>query len=118
MYANREPYRLPGRRHAMRLFDRLVIVGSVDDQRLRDACAAGSRDHGIEIGGELLAGEVAVGVDHLTRVPGGTSPSNATSVGLPPSGLAASTIPFDSMPISFAGFRLKTIAIVRPTNCS
>ena len=27
-------------------------------------------------------------------------------------------MPFDSMPISFAGLRLKTITIVRPTSCS
>ena len=44
--------------------------------------------------------------------------STATRVGRPPSVLAASTIPFDSMPISFAGFRLATMTIVRPTSCS
>ena len=46
------------------------------------------------------------------------SPSKPTSVGLPPSGLAASTMPFDSMPISFAGFRLNTMTMVRPTSAS
>ena len=32
-------------------------------------------------------------------------------------GCAASTMPFDSMPISFAGLRLATTTIVRPTSC-
>jgi hypothetical protein len=55
---------------------------------------------------------------HRTRVPGSGGFSNDTTVGLPPSGLAARTIPFDSMPISFAGFRLKTMTTVLPTNAS
>ena len=53
---------------------------------------------------------------HRTRQPG--SASTVTSTGFPPSGLAASTMPFDSMPISFAGFRLATITIVLPTSAS
>ena len=44
--------------------------------------------------------------------------SNVTTVGLPPSGLAASTMPFDSIPISFAGFRLNTTTTVLPTSDS
>jgi hypothetical protein len=55
---------------------------------------------------------------HRMRDPGGTSLSKLTSVGFPPSGLAARIIPFDSIPINFAGFRLNTIPIVRPTSCS
>ena len=51
---------------------------------------------------------------YRTRVPGGTRSSTATRIGVPPSGLAASTMPFDSMPISLAGFRLATMTIVRP----
>jgi len=50
------------------------------------------------------------------REPGAMSLSKATSTGLPPSGLAARIIPFDSIPISFAGFRLKTMPMVRPTS--
>ena len=46
------------------------------------------------------------------------APVEADELGLPPSGLAASTMPFDSMPISFAGFRLATMTIVRPTSAS
>ena len=37
---------------------------------------------------------------------------------MPPSGLAASTMPFDSMPISFAGLRFATMATCRPTSAS
>ena len=86
----------------------------------------------VEIARERVVGEMTVGIDHSmrargqpsrsgyrdARVPGATSPSKPTSVGLPPSGLAARTMPFDSMPISFAGFRLKTMTMVRPTSCS
>ena len=59
-------------------------------------------------------------VDHPSEraFPGGGGSSNDTSIGLPPSGLAASTMPFDSMPISLAGFRLNTITTVRPTSAS
>ena len=57
-------------------------------------------------------------MDYRTRVPGAGGVSNATRIGLPPSALAASTIPFDSMPINFAGLRLKTIATWRPTSAS
>ena len=68
---------------------------------------------------ERLVGEVAVGVDHLTLLPGGgPGSSKVTSEGLPPSGLAASTMPFDSMPISVVGLRLNTMATVRPTSDS
>src|SRR6267142_293047 len=53
-----------------------------------------------------------------TLVPGGGGSSNDTTVGLPPSGLAASTIPSDSITISLAGFRLNTMTTVRPTRAS
>ena len=56
--------------------------------------------------------------DQRTRVPGGGGVSNDTTVGLPPSGLAAKTIPFDSTPISFAGFRLNTTTTVFPISAS
>ena len=55
---------------------------------------------------------------YRTRVPGSGGVSKRTSIGLPPSGLAASTMPFDSTPISFAGFRLNTMTTVRPTSAS
>ena len=58
------------------------------------------------------------GRPHRTLVPGGGASSNVTSVAFPLSGLAASTMPFDSIPISFAGCRLNTTAIVRPTSVS
>src|SRR6185369_12901582 len=52
-----------------------------------------------------------------TRVPGGTSRSNPITTGpSPPS--AARSMPWDSTPRSFAGLRLATITIVRPTSSS
>jgi len=66
-----------------------------------------------EVGGmgeKPPAGDGEVGVDQRTRGPGAGGASKLTSIGLPPSGLAASTMPFDSIPISVAGFRLATIA--------
>ena len=49
---------------------------------------------------------------------GSVDTATATSDGRPPSGLAASTMPFDSMPISLAGLRFATITMLRPTSCS
>ncbi len=46
-------------------------------------------------------GQVAMAVDHLTRLPGGGGLSNPRSTGNPPSGLAASTMPFDSIAHQF-----------------
>jgi hypothetical protein len=54
--------------------------------------------------------QVTVGIDQRTRVPGAGGVSKLTSRGFPPSGLAASTMPLDSMPINFAGFRFATMA--------
>ena len=48
----------------------------------------------------------------------GAMPSTLTSAGGPPSTLAASTMPFDSIPINFAGFRLATTTTVFPTSAS
>ena len=63
----------------------------------------------------------AVDILHYKQIPDYKAvlfPSNATTIGLPPSGLAARTIPFDSTPISFAGFRLATMTTVRPMRAS
>jgi hypothetical protein len=53
---------------------------------------------------------------YLTRIPGSAPSSTDRSSGRPSSPEAARIMPFDSMPISFAGFRLATITIVRPTS--
>ena len=55
---------------------------------------------------------------HLTFMPGFGSPSTVSNIGCPSSLLAARIIPFDSMPISFAGLRFATMTIVRPTSAS
>jgi hypothetical protein len=96
------------------------VLGRKNAERGRNAPVVRTRDDRVQVGGKLLARQVTVTIEHdyLTRVPSGISVSKPTSVGLPPSGLAARTMPLDSMPISFAGFRLKTITIVRPTSCS
>src|SRR5258706_7609689 len=67
---------------------------------------------------EREAGESGAAGRHRTRVPGSGGVSNPTSIGFPPSALAASTMPFDSKPIRFAGFKLKTMTTVRPTSAS
>ena len=54
---------------------------------------------------------------HFTFVPGATAASNVQSTALP-STEPASTIPFDSTPMSFAGFRFATSTIVFPTSAS
>src|SRR5262249_30620712 len=79
--------------------------------------ADGSEEEG-EKAGEAAGAQARPERHHLTRVPGSGGASNPTSIGLPPSVLAARTIPFDSIPISFAGFRLKTTTTVRPTSAS
>ena len=55
--------------------------------------------------------------DYFTFVPGGTSASNVQSTALPSSD-AASTIPNDSTPMSFAGFRFATRTTFLPTSDS
>jgi hypothetical protein len=95
------------------LFDRIEIArrrNLAGRRRLR------RERHGCQHGDRRRPGEAFH--DHRTRVPGSGGVSNVTTVGLPPSGLAASTMPLDSMPINFAGFRLKTTTTVLPTSDS
>ena len=75
-------------------------------------------DDRVEVVRVRRVGQMAVAVDHLTRLPGGGGLSKPSRTGRPPSGLAASTMPFDSIPISFAGFRFATITTDRPTSAS
>ncbi len=113
-------HRRPGvldRRGARHL---LGLVRCKNTQRVGDTRGEGASDDGLEIDDEGLVGEMAMRIDHhyRTRLPGGGGSSKATSMGRPPSGLAASTMPFDSTPMSFAGFRLATTATSRPTSAS
>ena len=114
------PARAPGR--ALPPADSFVVARSEDAQRpvnpgvprpaddaARDPSAKARRPGGSGCRSSL----------EYSGAPGAESPDRSRrATGLPPSGLAASTMPFDSMPISFAGFRLKTITIVRPTSAS
>jgi len=85
------------------------IRGKDADGRV-DARGQRARRHFVQVRPEGGVRQVTVGIDQRTRVPGAGGVSKLTSNGLPPSGLAASTMPFDSMPISFAGFRFATMA--------
>jgi len=114
--------------------NRLRLVARREDaEGLREARLLRAIDDGIEVAGERLVGQMTVTVDQWwlieapnkgrpagqrIRDPGGTSPSKLMSLGLPPSGLAARIMPFDSIPINFAGLRLNTTPTVRPTSCS
>ena len=97
---------------------RMHIARCTPAARARPTTSARSR-------GKYLVGEMAMAVDHAGRLPATTGPAcrrdllvEADQRRLAAVGLAASTMPFDSMPISFAGLRLKTITIVRPTSAS
>ena len=78
-----------------------------------------------KVAGALLPHlEVAVGVGedrrgYLTVLPGGTSAATSRSDGSPASPtVAARTIPLDSTPMSFAGFRFATMTTFFPTSAS
>jgi hypothetical protein len=94
-----------------------VPAGQDAEAARHSGLARTSEDLG-EIVRVYRVGQMAVAVDHLTRLPGGGGLSKPRRTGKPPSGLAASTMPFDSIPISFAGFRFATITIDRPTSAS
>ena len=53
-------------------------------------------------------------VDHRSASPAECRRRRRRASGLPPSGLAARIMPFDSIPISLAGFRLNTMPTVLP----
>jgi len=63
------------------------------------ACSAGLTIEGCVI----MCSHLSAVRPQRTRVPGGGGTSKPMTMGFPPSGLAASTIPFDSTPISVAG---------------
>src|SRR5688572_6614712 len=114
MDANRKSRFWPGARDGRRPRQLRSVVGRQNDHGRGQPRGAATLGHGVEIARELGSGDVAVRIDHRTRAPAGMLSSTASSVGGPPSTLAASTMPFDSSPINFAGFRLATMTIVRP----
>ncbi len=119
--ANREACCRPQNLESRGLGGLLLVAGREDAERVIHAGGAGPFDDRVEVTGEHLVGEMAVRVDHAryrTREPSGGGASNPTTTGAPPSGLAASTMPLDSMPMSLAGFRLATTTRVRPTSDS
>ncbi len=96
-----------------------VILCGKNYQASGKACFSRTRNHGVEVPGKLAPCQVTVGIDHRQRtlVPG-VAGSALRTIGPPPSGLAASTIPFDSIPISLAGLRFATMTTVLPTRAS
>jgi len=100
------------------LRDLRLVIRRENHERMRDTRGFRATDNVGEIRGKFWTRNVAVRVNYRTRAPGGTGSSKLTRIGLPSPTLAASTMPFDSMPINLAGLRLKTIAIVRPRSCS
>src|SRR5262249_48398143 len=118
VHANGEPRLRPQRDQPFRLGPFIRISTLEDDQHAFDGGRSRTLDDCFQIRAKRGVRQVAVGIDHLTRVPGAGGSSNETNKGLPPSGLAASTIPFDSTPISLAGFKLNTMTTVRPNRLS
>ena len=69
-----EPHPVPGRLDRLRPLRFRIVTGGQNHQCARQPRLASARHHGVEIGGEFLAGEMTVRIDHhRTRVPGGTS---------------------------------------------
>src|SRR5262245_47709822 len=97
MDPNREPDAAPRAGHRGHPPSLGLVLGADDDQCARYARLLRPCHHSWQIVDELLTSQVAMRIDHRTREPGGNAGSTATSDGSPPSGLAASTMPFDSM---------------------
>ncbi len=116
MDADREPNLIPCTGDVRRAPELGGVFGAEDHECTREAGFPGPADDFTEIAGELVAGQMTVGIDHRTRAPAGRLGSTATRDGGPVSVLAASTIPCDSIPIIGRGFRLATTTIVRPTS--
>jgi hypothetical protein len=116
--ADREPEGRPEGCHLTSAGLFLSVSARQDAETTRDASPVRSPNDLREVVQVCGIREMAVTVDHLTRLPGGGGLSKPSRTGRPPSGLAASTMPFDSIPMSFAGFRFATITTERPTSAS
>ena len=120
MHAARKANLRPNRSQVLCPAVLVGVPGRQDAEHPIESGHSGPLDDRGQIFRKCVIREVAVRIEHQrTRVPGGGGgSSNRTSDGLPPSRLAASTIPFDSTPISLAGFKLATTTTVRPTRSS
>src|SRR6185503_5974042 len=104
------------------------VAGGRVHAQVRGHQVEGARPHGAVEAQDLAEhapdGRVALGdlhdrvdvlvVRHVTFAPGGRSRSSERTDSFPPID-AASTMPFDSMPISFAASRLATMTTFLPT---
>src|SRR2546427_11285180 len=116
---------------------------AADGDNAINASFAGLRNHLLTVRVELFHFEVSVGiyenqsavlshqqlakptrqrqpsaVVYFNLVPTGTSSRKLASTGFPPSGEAATIIPFDSSPRSFRGARFTTMTTLRPISVS
>ena len=64
MHPGREPHRRPGRGEGPAPGPLGVVLGGEDHQGPLQPGLPGAGDHGVAVGDELLAGEVAVTIDH------------------------------------------------------
>ena len=64
MHTDGEAHRVPGPGHLLANRPLAVVLGGKDHQRAIDAGAAGPGNHRVAVGGELLAGEMAMTIDH------------------------------------------------------
>ena len=120
MDADRKRDIRPGLGHAVGPHTLFFVQRVENAQGAVDPRGAGARDHRVEVGGELLVGQVAVGIDHRIADPAGarSGSSGVSNTGWPSASRAARTMPFDSIPISFAGCRFATNTTCRPTRRS
>ena len=65
--ADRKPHLGPELLDAHRLRGFLLVARRENHQRALEPGRLRARDDGVEVGGERLVGEMAVGIDHLTR---------------------------------------------------
>ncbi len=69
MHADREPAFGPGAQHGFGPRQLRIVFGGENDERARHAGRARPFDNRIEIGDELLAGDVAVTIDQGATAP-------------------------------------------------
>ena len=70
MHTDSEPHSRPDLPNPDRSPGFVVVTRCEDAQRSRHARTLCARDHRLQVPGEFLARQVAMGIDHLTLVPG------------------------------------------------
>ena len=97
------------------------LVGHIEDtERAIDGGRLRPCHDLFEVRREGVVREMAVRIDHRTWEPAGarSGSSGVRSTASPSAAVAASTMPFDSIPTSFAGFKFATKTTCRPMSVS